>query len=100
MILPTVLIIRRYNQMDEKGRKDVIQTLKSTHFIFSFGFLVLGSFILMLGSVFSVFALIVAGMVFINIFAVYQVIKAKKATFVRSILILLLIIFLNLYIFG
>ena len=65
--IPTFMIVRKYLKMNTNDKKIAINELRSHHFIFTTGFIVLGAFFIHLGLILTLSILKLIGFVFLTL---------------------------------
>jgi hypothetical protein len=89
--IPTFMVVRAYLKMNTDDRKSAINDFKSSHFIFTIGFIVIGAFLVHLGFLFSVSIIKMIGIVFFALGGIFSAFDRWKKSKIRSVFILVLV---------
>ena len=89
--IPTFMVVRAYLRMNMEDRKSAINDFKSSSFIFTIGFIVIGAFLAHLGFLFSVSIIEIIGIVFFALGGIFSAFDTWKKSKTKSVFILVLI---------
>ena len=91
--IPLFMMIRAYRKMDEKDRKSARKDFRSPGFIFTFGFLGLGLFIIQIGDILLIDIFKLIGIILLLVSAITMFfITWKEDSKIKSTIFLLLVI--------
>ena len=77
--IPTFMVVRAYLKMNPDDQKSAINDFKSSRFIFTIGFIVIGAFLAHLGFLFSVSIIKFVGLVFFALGGIFwHLIRGRK----------------------
>ena len=89
--IPTFMVVRAYLKMNMEDRKSAINDFKSSRFIFTIGFIVIGAFLAHVGFLFSVSIIEIIGIVFFALGGIFSAFDTWKKSKTKSVFILVLI---------
>ena len=89
--IPTFMVVRAYLKMNIEDRKSAINDFKSSRFIFTIGFIVIGAFLAHVGFLFSVSIIEMIGLVFFALGGIFSAFDTWKKSKTKSVFILVLI---------
>lgn len=89
--IPTFTVVRAYLKMNPDDQKSAINDFKSSRFIFTIGFIVIGAFLAHLGFLFSVSIIKFVGLVFFALGGIFSAFDTWKKSKTKSVFILVLI---------
>ncbi|MGG2095173.1 hypothetical protein AB1283_21785 [Bacillus sp. S13(2024)] len=91
--IPTFSVVKTYEKMNKEERKKVIITFKSTQFIFTTGFMLMGLFLLSLGRLLSLTVLQGIGGILLVIGGSVCAVQVWHKEKVKSIIVLIVVLF-------
>ena len=89
--IPTFMVVRAYLRMNIEDRKSAINDFKSSRFIFTIGFIVIGAFLTNLGFLFSIRTTKFIGLIFFALGGIFSAFDTWKKSETKSVFILVLI---------
>lgn len=92
--IPTFMAIRGYLKLDSEDKKLVIKDFRSSHFIFTIGFFIIGAFLTKFGDSFTSSIIKGIGIVFLMVSSFVSTVYAWKNNRIKSLIIFTLISFL------
>ena len=101
--IPTLMVVRVYLKMNPDDQKSAINDFKSSRFIFTIGFIVIGAFLAHVGFLFSVSIIEMIGIVFFTLGGIFSAFDAWKKSKTKSMFILVLlsvVLFLDKWVKG
>ncbi|MGN4128192.1 hypothetical protein ACMGD3_24770 [Lysinibacillus sphaericus] len=96
--IPTFMVVRGYLKMNTDDRKSAMHDFRSRHFIFTIGFIVIGSFFAHLGTLFGVSIMKIMGIALMFLGGILSMLTIWKKSKIRSLLILV-ILAISIYIY-
>ncbi|MGE6376395.1 hypothetical protein [Peribacillus muralis] len=98
--IPAFMVTKSYLKMHTDDKKSAINDFKSRGFIFTIGFIVIGTLFTHLGNLFAISIIKVIGISFFILGGIFSMIDMWRKSKMKSLLILVLlsvVIFLNIY---
>ena len=89
--IPTFMFVRAYLKMNTDDKKSAINDFRSRRFIFTLGFIVIGTFFTQLGTLFAISIIKVIGIVLLILGGIFATLDMWKRSKIKSLLILVLL---------
>ncbi|WP_338751080.1 hypothetical protein [Bacillus sp. FJAT-52991] len=89
--IPVFMVGRAYLKMSEEEKKEAMTDFKSPRFIFTIGFLIIGSFLAIVGGLLEVNIIKISGNALLIIGGIVSVLQMWKRNKLKSVLLVLLL---------